>query len=294
MLTRKIVDYKIKEKRPELFVRLGNIFPQNSLFYHLFYDYDSSSYRDVGKLLYNILGDTSKYYIEQISWNYISNNKSKTISNYLGDIVDNYQIGKYYSDDYYSINKNAFNTISGFIVSKYDDKWKMISKALYTDYDIIRPFSMAVDEEGEERKSGGTTNTVKSSGTDNSTENSSGYEGTSSTVSNDQTDNYVYGFNSGSAVPTDISKNNSRTSDYTNTTDDSDSTTTMSREKTDNFVDNRISETIRNIVRKGNIGNMSYQDLVSKEIKLRDYVLIDMIYDDLNRVLTRSKYIIGE
>lgn len=294
MLKRRIIDYKITTPNPELFVRLGNVFPVNSLFYHVIYDYEKSSFRLLGRLLTDVLQKNGKYYLEQLSNNYISNRKRKTLSNYLCDLIDNYGIGRYYSDDYCSIPQSAFEQISIVTVSRYGDKWTEISEALFTDYDIIKPFSMVIDDEGEEKRTGGTTNTVKSSGKDNSTESSSGYESNSSTVSNDQTDNYVYGFNSGLAVPTDSSKNNSRTTDYMNNNDDTDSTTTMSREKTDNFVDNRIFETVRNIVRKGNIGNMSYQDLVNKEIKLREYILVDMIYNDLDRVFTRSKYIIGE
>lgn len=74
-----------------------------------------------------------------------------------------------------------------------------------------------------------------------------------------------------------------------------DTTDTVSNKKTLNTTDTvnhgKGFDNTREITRLGNIGNTSQQELIMKEFELRKIQIIDIIYKDIDSVLTRSKYI---
>ena len=53
----------------------------------------------------------------------------------------------------------------------------------------------------------------------------------------------------------------------------------------------RTNNIDRELSRTGNIGNITQQELIKQERDIVQYIIWDTIYDDLNRVFTRSKYI---
>lgn len=89
--------------------------------------------------------------------------------------------------------------------------------------------------------------------------------------SNSNNNSSIYAFNSSSNVPTDV-----------NSTVDDDSSSSDYR---------RSNPYHRETERVGNIGNIPQQDLINKERELLNYQIWDTIFNDLDRVFTRSKYI---
>ena len=77
--------------------------------------------------------------------------------------------------------------------------------------------------------------------------------------------NSIYAFNDTQATPT--SESNSKTS--TNAL---------------------LNDNVRELIRKGNIGVTSSQQLINSELELREYNLIEVIYSDIDSILTLKIY----
>ena len=102
-------------------------------------------------------------------------------------------------------------------------------------------------------------------------------------TNNGSTNEYAYGFNSDIKVGTNDNVDNMKIS-----RDVTDKTTTSS--KNANKYD-RVGTENTTIRRSGNIGNKSQQQLIEEERELLQWQLFDVIFNDLDSVLTRSKYI---
>ena len=125
-------------------------------------------------------------------------------------------------------------------------------------------------------KQGGTTSNSSST-------NDSSSDTNTSKVILDETEDSIYGFNSLEAVPSNKSKNSSENSENNESEYQSSSNNTITHGRT-NDIDRELS-------RSGNIGNITQQELIKQERDISQYIIWDTIYDDLNRVFTRSKYI---
>lgn len=303
MLTRKIIDYKITTNSPEKFVSFGNLYPIRGSFLKFFYDNGGNQYSTVGDFLNKTINMNSSdilYYSEYFR----TKRLRKTLSTYITNIIDNEGLDNYGS--YYSINLVQNFNISRNTFNILGDKWTKTIDVINSEYDAIAPYSMEISDTDNEKHGGETKNSSNSIDTvtrsnnrkRQSTDNDS--ESNTSETTNDTTTNSVYGFNSNVPVPSDVSDyksttvdNNKRENTYNSTETNTDNDS-ASRTRSSIVTHGRTVENIRNIIRKGNIGNVSYQDLIKQEIDLRKYIILDMISDDLDRVFTRSKYIIGE
>lgn len=76
----------------------------------------------------------------------------------------------------------------------------------------------------------------------------------------------IYGFNSNDSIPTDVDSGES------------------------NREYSRTNPKHREYTRKGNIGNITRQQLVEQERKVLQYQLLDVIYEDLVSILCRNAY----
>ena len=125
-------------------------------------------------------------------------------------------------------------------------------------------------------KQGGTTS--NSGSTDDS-----GSDTTTSKVILDKTEDSLYGFNSLEPVPSNKTENSSENLDSSENKNKSTSSNTT--------IHGRTNDINRESSRTGNIGNITQQELIKQERDIVQYIIWDTIYDDLNRVFTRSKYI---
>lgn len=267
MLTRKKIDFAVKVNDPLRFVVLGNLFPNTESI-----DYFISQF--TSEVIY-LLREAYSINLKYLFYNYISNVKYKTLSTYVTNLIDVYGINKL-SDGSYTMSDVGFSECCKHISYTYYEKWDRLWNTFNQKYDMIKPYDMSINDSYNEQHNG-TTNT-SSSGSYTS------QDITASKVTNDTTENDVYGFNSTTAVPSDISKN---------TYDSQDTNTNNNNSERSQIVSHgRGLESDRSVSRIGNIGNIPQQDLIQKERDLQMYLIWDTIYDDLDRVLTRSKYII--
>lgn len=140
------------------------------------------------------------------------------------------------------LSETARTRIAKTILTKYGDSWERVKTTLEAEYNALDPYN--VTEETEKSDSGETSNT-----------------GT-------KTDKYnTFGYNSETAVESDV-----------NETDSGNTGTTESHSTT-------------HYTRKGNIGNTDFATLVSNELQMRTKTtFMTLIVTDLTRELTLAIY----
>lgn len=172
----------------------------------------------------------------------------------LSNLVYTYFEDNLEFDEYITLN-NAMKRILGEIIkTKYYYNWKKLVDSYIKDYDMLKPYSMTVDETSND-----------SLVSHNSNENSSS--------SNEISKNDYQGFNSAEYNPVD--KNDLETSDNSNSRTDYD----------------RTIDVTRNTERVGNIGNRSSQELIKEEREVRIWNIYDQIFSDIDNILTTKIYI---
>lgn len=148
---------------------------------------------------------------------------------------------------------------------RYLTKWKRLWDTVVAKYDFLSPYNMELNDKGKVEDSGNTTNKE-----DSTRHNDNSYNGSSQ--------NSRWGYNSTDAVKD-------------NKTDDNNSSNSDTFENKD--INSTHSKTIirdGTITRKGNIGNITLQQLTKEERDILQYQFIDVIYQDLDNVLTRNVY----
>lgn len=169
------------------------------------------------------------------------------------------------------IDKKIIRTI---IYNKFFLKWKELIDTLFIDYDVTNPYHMNVDD-----------NVKFDSSVNNKKENTYTSNGSNNgnTSQNGSGSNGIYGFNSINSVNADDYNDNSSVEEsYTHDRTDSGN-------ESDTSV--KDSTTNRRISRTGNIGNRSVTELIEERREMLKYQIFDIIFSDLDSVLTRSKYI---
>lgn len=153
-------------------------------------------------------------------------------------------------EDPSDIFQNKFaRIITDVIMSKFALNWSRLYKALHLEYNPIENYSMT--EEGTDEHNSA-RNTAGSSSTDNETTGSS------------------YGFDSKTAVPTDVSRGVSGTSDKQD-----------EREQ---------GTTKHNFKRSGNIGVTTAQQMLESEFELRKKTFVEQVFSDIDSVVTLAIY----
>lgn len=163
--------------------------------------------------------------------------------------------------------------ISNILYLKFYNKWDRLSDSLLLKYDVLSPYTMDVDDNTTEEVTNSGTDSIE--GTDTSSSND--------TITNDEDKTHkVYGFNSESGINADEDSTTIKRVE----TETSEDTTSSSR----TFNNNGNSDTKRTITRKGNIGNKTFADLIIQEREQLQFQFFDVVYNDLDSVLVRSKW----
>ena len=218
-----------------------------------------------------------------VDMDYILNRSGeKTVSGLVEYLLSNYV---FYDDGYvktpngkrivFSEFQNDFNNqvISNILYLKFYNKWDRLSDSLLLKYDVLSPYTMDVDDNTTEEVTNSGTDSIE--GTDTSSSND--------TITNDEDKTHkVYGFNSESGINADEDSITIKRVE----TDTSEDTTSSSR----TFNNNGNSDTKRTITRKGNIGNKTFADLIIQEREQLQFQFFDVVYNDLDSVLVRSKW----
>lgn len=266
MKSYRLIDlYKIP-RNEGIFFSMSKNSQLNSLFSQLGYSDDNDYHSMDFEYIYNHSGlKTTSVAVEQL------------LEGYIIDDSDDYVVlsnGKKVSWDYVmtQVDEDIINFI---IVQKFLDKWTKLIATVKAQFDALTPYSMSYERDTNDKLSSENTNTnsktINNTVGDNST-NEGSY------------DSNTFGFNSTSSVPTDndVDKQTINRNVKDDTTSNGTDNTTYSR-------DNTLKTTI---IRKGNIGNKSSQQLVEEQRKMLEWQLYDVIFNDLDSVLTRSKYIL--
>lgn len=187
----------------------------------------------------------------------------------------------------------------------YGASWKRLYEAYNVEYNptdnynVLETIERSQNNNTTTDTNGSVNTTTESTGKDITTEEETTKTeyGKVDTV-NGKTDNYAYGFNSQSQVPTTVVIDTS-----TDTQSGSDSTTrngTTTVDSTNKGTSGTITgekevetgEESENISRNrtGNIGQTSYQDLLRQELELRKWNFFRQLFSDCDSVLVLSIY----
>lgn len=193
------------------------------------------------------------------------------------------------------------STISNLLWSAFGKNWQRLWDDFQTEYNPIDNYAIKETvnrTESDERDitvSRDLTSTTDSAGkvTDDYTANDQVVTTPAVTL---ETDNYQYGFNSADKVPTTVSIENQSgksTDEISNThTDEKDFMNKDVRVDTEatstKNVDALTEDTTRN--RSGNIGQNTYQELLTQEFELWKNNFYKMVFEDTDSYLTLSVY----
>lgn len=267
----------MKKRTSNLLSFYGNPF-QQGIFFSM---YQSNLFSDI----FTPLNCSTEEDFHQMDMDYIYNRSGfKTLSIMLKALYDGYVVDD--SGDLVELFNGQRVTydrvvteldkqiINGVIFKKFHDKWKKLTDTLSVQYDILKPFDIEMTEDRNNdnlTSGGGVTRTYNT--TDSST------LGTETQTT--ETDS-KFAFNSETDIPTDKSNILAQNS----------GTDTMSKSGTvgDDTDYHRLIEKERHYTRKGNIGNHTNQQLINEEREMLKFQIFDTIYDDLDSVLTLSKY----
>lgn len=232
----------------------------------------------------------------------------------------------------YGINSFALTdaqrtTLAGIIARRFNAKWGKLSKVQNIEYNPIENYSMKqtetpnithdrtinIDNTDTETRKTATDKTTTETPTDYKVTREHKEATDTTTTTDNNTNANAYGFNSTTEVPTNSATGNGTVTvkgdaDKNVTTDtetrignvttreqgeadkNTENTTTTTKGKTTD-VDKETGT--RRLERSGNIGVTTSQQMIKSEIELWQWNFIQMIYKDVDSVLTCPKYNFG-
>lgn len=245
-------------------VRLIDLFPEPEVF-GIFSFIASHPDSGVGKWLTDeVLNDSTHFSVagpEYLDMEYVFNRSgSKLISMLVKRLIERNDVNE---SGYYPVTMEQLEAVLQILNARYLTKWNRILSTLREDYDFLQSYAMDYEED--------VTDTLTSHSTRKDT-------GTSTDEADGDSTGYRYTFNTPNDTPVPNDK-----SDYTDTTSH-----TLNNDHTEDYQrDNPIKRTIK---RSGNIGNITRQELVEKQREVLQWQFFDVIFADIDAVLTRNYY----
>lgn len=208
------------------------------------------------------------------------------------------------------VDEGQLDFCSKVIHAKYFPNWLRLAQAFYSDYNPIENYSMEEErtpnltttEIGKEQSSKDNslvntgitknTGTIKNDSSSQSTANNS--ENTSNTHLVSPFNNpseYVNNDKNDIVVSSDNTINNTGSTTQTDDTMKLDDCTTTGTENNNVDTNRTIKATgTEKLTRSGNIGVTTSQQMIESEISLRKLDIINMIYEDIDKVITIPYY----
>lgn len=213
-------------------------------------------------------------------------------------------------DDSSVLSSDNRTLISDILWAMFGTQWTRLWATMKpAEYNPLTNYQMQETMEGTENSTRtpdltkGDTGTVQTTGQDkrtpNLTRNGTGTvnDNGSSTNTNQ---NGIWGFNSSTSVPSDMSdgtatNENTTTRDLTETetgtdTTDRTNTDTYNRSYTETGTDTTAGTSSRKLTRTGNIGTNTFQNLLQQERNLWMYNFFEQVFKDVDSVLTIPIY----
>lgn len=200
-------------------------------------------------------------------------------------------------------------TISALVYAMFKTQWTKLWETMNLNYEPLTNYQMQETMEGTENSTRtpdltkGDTGTVQTTGQDkrtpNLTRNGTGTVNDNSSSTNTN-QNGIWGFNSSTSVPSDMSdgtatNENTTTRDLTETETGTDTTErtntdTYNRSYTETGTDTTAGTSSRKLTRTGNIGTNTFQNLLQQERNLWMYNFFEQVFKDVDSVLTIPIY----
>ncbi len=168
-----------------------------------------------------------------------------------------------------SLSTKDRKTIATLVYAMFRTQWNRLWSTMNPSYDPLTNYQMTEDETGSHTDTRTPDLTRKHTGTDKD-------EGESTT--NNQ--NNLWGFNSSSAIPSDM-QDGTNTANNTNTRDLTD---------TETGTDTTAGNNTRKLTRSGNIGTNTFQNLLQQERNAWMYNFFEQVFKDVDSVLTIPIY----
>lgn len=247
------------------------------------YYYNRSGYKTASVLLTSMV--TNKIMVSSYA---------KYEEDYIVDSNNYKVIAKYIMNE---VNDDLINSL---IKQKYLKVWNNMYNTFITEFDATNPYYQNIIEKSSDNlnSKGTSSNNAETSSTysNNDTRNSTNNRDVTSTETSDTKENrFTFDTEDENGVP--YSKNTS-TNNNTSTDNSTEEYTNSSEGNNSGTSNNNGSSTYesgrdisRDVERKGNIGNISVTSLLKEAIEYYKFTILDKIYDDLDGILTRSKYI---
>ena len=200
--------------------------------------------------------------------------------------------------------------ISNILWAMFGIQWTRLWATMKSvEYDPLTNYQMQETMEGTENSTRtpdltkGDTGTVQTTGQDkrtpNLTRNGTGTVNDNGSATNTN-QNGIWGFNSSTSVPSDMSdgtstNENTTTRDLTETetgtdTTDRTNTDTYNRSYTETGTDTTAGTSSRKLTRTGNIGTNTFQNLLQQERNIWMYDFFEQVFKDVDSVLTIPIY----
>ena len=256
---------KIRVNNIEYFRKLDDLIPTIEDIRKFFLSQDNET---VNNILINVFGED----LLPIFIDYISKSKNKKLSSLVLSLFDYY--GFQSTEEHYTLNQFGIKQLNQIIKYRFSNKWQKLVDTINLEYNPIKPYDMTIVDTKEDTMDADTSTQSTTTNTRENTEENSA-------TSNNNND--IYGFNSSNAVPSDKSNNTSNDTTTTTGTDTNERNIDIEYDRTNNVT--------RNITRNGNIGNTTQQELIKQERQILEYQFMDTVFNDLDSVFTRSKYI---
>ena len=250
---------------------------------------------------------------------YFNVSGTKLISGLLEHFCNNYVLddgGEYVINDkgirtlwdYFVIDTDK-NIINRVIKQKFLLKWTKYLKTVLAEYDMLSPFTMEITDDATSSSNKNATKKQTDTNTRERTDNA--INNTDTTVTNNlqttSTESTSNDEEEGIAAFNSTDYSNSKKTSKSGSVEESvintgtvgtDSEQTSSGTTNENVsgttdVIDTSSESAtekRSIIRKGNVGNLTFADIISGERTMLAYQFFDTIYADLDSILTRGMY----
>lgn len=260
-------------------VKLKEVFP-NPTEYGIFLKM-GTRFSEFGNILKKLGGYYSLRVLDEL---YIYNHSGeKTISTLLENFIKRGWKG---SSSTTLLTSDMYETLGYSILSKFGDKWDKLFDTLAIQYEVLNPYRMELDERISSAESNfrDLINGGKDTFTDSDNTTNTETFNDLTTVSENEQSAYNSSTYSPNTKDTDTTSGGKLTefkrNNYGGTT----------YGKTQNETENKSSSNNRTFTRKGNIGNLTNQELIEKEREFLNYQVLNTIFEDMDSILTREYY----
>ena len=195
------------------------------------------------------------------------------------------------------LDATKINLLATYLADVYYSNWSKLYNTINLSYNPISNYDMTetetVSDTGENTKQQTTTDTATESRSDTSESEASNNTTNINTLNGTQTGKKT-GFNSGSFVDDTQQLNNQTESGATNNTStaetSSSKTGSLNSTNTINGTDTTSKNIERELNRSGNIGVTTSQQMIESERNLYLWKFFDVVFADIDKILTLKVY----